>query len=64
MSNLEAYEISLLNTLEQDYGLRHGLALDLVIQDRGWGNEGSDSGQQQALDRLVMMAIEVLWSTP
>jgi len=62
--DLKAYEITLLNTLEQDYGLHHGLAHDLVVGDRGWGNDGSYFGQQQALDRLVMLAIEVLWSKP
>ena len=64
MPELEAYEITLLNALKQDYGLQHGLAHDLVMEDRGWGNDGSHFGQQQALERLTMLAIEVLWSTP
>lgn len=64
MSDLEAYEITLLNTLEKDYGLYHGLARRLVLEDRGWGNDGSYLAQEQALDRLTMVAIEVLWSKP
>ena len=61
---LENYESALLIRLEHDYGLQHGFARDLVLDDRGCGNDGSTFHQQQALDRLVMLAIETLWSAP
>ena len=61
---LENYESALMTRLERDYGLHHGLARDLVLDDRGCGNDGSPFHQQQALDRLVMLAIETLWSAP
>jgi len=64
VSNLQAYEIALLNILVQEYGLRRGLAYELVMEDRGWGNDGSRCAQEQALDRIAMMAIAVLWSVP
>jgi hypothetical protein len=64
VADLEAYEVTLLNALEHDLGLHRGLAEEMVIADRGWGNDGSRSGQQQALDRLMMLAIETLWSVP
>jgi hypothetical protein len=64
MPDFEVYEKKLLDTLEGDFGLGYGMACRLVIEDRGWGNDGSFAAQQQALDRLLMGAVETLWSAP
>jgi len=61
MSGRETFEATLLQRLTSEYGLEADFARELLEVERVDGGMNADDA---TMDRLLMLAIEWLWSKP